>query len=135
MSLLDDRDSSVWMLTNGSAKLNSSILDESSLSPFKDNMTPTTPATLTRHFAINQTDVVTWVVDGYPYSEPKTPIIYGNVSDAWNANTTLKMPLNSTIDLILRIANNSMDTVSFALYLFFDFFSTHEFFASCTLPG
>ena len=103
------------MLTNGSAKLNSATLNERSLFPFEGNMPPTTPATVTRLFTINQTDILTWVVDGDPYSEPKTPIIYGNVSDAWNANTTLKMPLNSTIDLILRIANDSMDTVSFAL--------------------
>ncbi|KAF2178466.1 multicopper oxidase [Zopfia rhizophila CBS 207.26] len=117
VNILDDRDASVWMLTNGSAKLNSSTLSERSLSPFEGNMPPTTPATVTRHFTINQTDVVTWVVDGYPYSEPKTPIIYGNVSDAWDANTTLKMPLNSTIDLILRIANDSMDTMGHPMHL------------------
>lgn len=99
-------------------------------------MPPTTPATVTQLFTINQTDIVTWVVDGYPYSEPKTPIIYGNVSDAWNANTTLKMPFNSTIDLILRIANDSMDTVSFALRLSFDnLFSTHASYMCYTIPS
>ncbi|RAR01519.1 Conidial pigment biosynthesis oxidase PcArbB [Stemphylium lycopersici] len=117
VNILDDRDSSVWMLTNGSAKLNSATLNERSLFPFDGNMPPITPATVTRLFTINQTDIVTWVVDGYTYSEPKTPIIYGNVSDAWNANTTLKMPLNSTIDLILRIANDSMDTMGHPMHL------------------
>ncbi len=100
------------MLVNGSAKPDVSELDERQLAPFEQNMPPSAPADMTRIFTINQTDVVAWVVDGYPYSEPETPIIYGNASDGWAANTTLHMPYNSTIDIIMRIANDSMDTVS-----------------------
>lgn len=76
----------------------------------------TTLATITLHFTIYQTDVMTWVVNKSPYLEPKTLIIHGNMSDAWNAETTLKLPLNWTVDLTLRIANDLMDTVSFAVY-------------------
>lgn len=107
-----DGSDSVWMLVNGSAKPGISELDSQQLAPFEDKAPPSTPADVTRFFTINQTDVVTWVVDKYPYSEPKTPVIYGNKSDGWAANTTLHMPYNSTIDIIMRIANDSMDAVS-----------------------
>jgi L-ascorbate oxidase len=102
------------MLANGSAKLNASKLDAQQLAPFEVNMPPENPADVTRFFTISQTGVLTWVVDGYPYSEQSTPIIYGNVSDGWKANTTLHMPFNSTFDIIRKIANHSMDTVIFA---------------------
>lgn len=111
MNVRSDQDATVWMLRNGSAKIDIPTLDERSLAPFESITPPTSPSLLTRQFTINQTDVVTWVVDGYPYREPQTPILFGNTSDGWDANTTLKFPLNSTIDLILRIANDSMDTV------------------------
>ena len=103
---------SVWMLTNGSAKSSSFTLDTKLLAPLDGNIPPSEAADVTRSFAINQTDVITWVVDGYAYSESEKPIIYGNVSDGWDANTTLRMPFNATIDIIMRIANDSMDTVS-----------------------
>ncbi len=97
---------------NGSAKPNVLELDAKQLAPFEAKMPPKGPADVTRFFTINQTGVVTWVVDGYPYSELKTPIIYGNTSEVWAANTTLHMPYNSTVDIIMRIANDSMDPVS-----------------------
>lgn len=87
-------------------------MDTQLLAPLDGNTPPSDAADVTRSFAINQTDVTTWVVDGYAYSEPEKPIIYGNVSDGWGANTTLHMPFNATIDIIMRIANDSMDTVS-----------------------
>lgn len=101
-----------WMLVNGSAKLNASELDDQMLAPFDGNAPPSGPSDVTELFAINQTDIVTWVVNGQPFSEPQSPIIYGNASDGWNAATTLHMPGNSTIDLIMHVANDSMDTVS-----------------------
>ncbi len=100
------------MLTNGSAKLNASELDVMLLAAFDGNIPPSTPADRTLSFMINQTDVVTWVVDGSPYLEPERPILYGNASDGWNANTTYHLPLNSTVDIIMNIANDSMDVVS-----------------------
>lgn len=104
------------MYLNGSAKPNTSALEPQLLAPFEGNVPPSMAADVTRVFTINQTDVVTWIVDGYPYLEPETPIIYGNASDGWNANTTLHMPFNSTIDIIMRIANDSLDTVSYRLF-------------------
>jgi len=100
------------MLVNGSAKSTAPELVIERLSPFEKYTPPSTPADVTRFFTINQTDIIIWVVDEYPYSEPQTPIIYGNKSDGWAANTTLHMPYNSTIDIIMRIANDSMDAVS-----------------------
>jgi len=104
---------SVWMLTNGSATAGVETLDSSLLSPFDGNKPPTTAADLTKFFAISQTGIVTWVVDNYPYAESTTPILFGNISDGWLANTTVHMPFNSTIDIIMTVSNDSMDTVSY----------------------
>jgi len=54
---------------------------------------------------------VTWVVNKDPYAEAEIPLIYGNASDRWDASTTLHMPSNSSIDIVMNIANDSMDTV------------------------
>jgi hypothetical protein len=102
---------SSWMFTNGSAKHGNTTLVEAKLSPFEGNRPPSKAADVTRLFEVNQTDIVTWVVDRHPYSEAKVPIIYGNASDSWQANTTLHMPSNSTVDIVMSIANGSMDTV------------------------
>ena len=59
-----------------------------------------------------------WVVNGYPYSEAKMPIVYGHNSDGWNANTTLHMPYQSTVDILMRIASDSMGTVSLGPVMF-----------------
>ncbi|KAL2007605.1 hypothetical protein VTN00DRAFT_9043 [Thermoascus crustaceus] len=93
MHVIDDL-ADVWMLVNGSAKAKIPEFDPMSLRIF-----------------------VTWVVDGSPYVEPKVPIIYRNASDGWPANTTLHMPLNSTIDIIMKIANDSMDTMGHPMHL------------------
>lgn len=103
---------SVWMLTNGSATAGTATLDPSLLSPFDGNAPPNTAADLTKLFAISQTGIVTWVVDSYPYTESTTPVLFGNSSDGWQANTTVHLPFNSTIDIIMTVANDSMDTVS-----------------------
>ncbi|KAJ5350264.1 hypothetical protein N7541_007991 [Penicillium brevicompactum] len=108
---------SSWMFTNGSAKHRNTELVESKLSPFEGNKPPPKAADVTRLFEINQTDIVTWVVDRYPYSEPKIPVIYGNVSDAWQANTTLHMPSNSTVDIVMSVANGSMDAMGHPMHL------------------
>lgn len=100
------------MMTNGSAKRDVSVLNPSLLSPFDGNKPPAKMADVTKIFAINQTGIVEWVVDRYPYSEPTTPILFGNRSEAWQANTTIHVPFNSTIDIIMIVANGSMDTVS-----------------------
>lgn len=100
------------MFINGSAKAGASLLDAKNVAPFERNYSPP-PGTADRTlaFAINQTDVVTWVIDRAPFREPDIPIIYGDVSSGWNSNTTMHLPLNSTIDIILNISNRSMDTV------------------------
>ena len=72
---------------------------------------------MTRFFAINQTDVVTWVDGKEPYVEADVPIIYGNISDGWDASTTVRLPSNKTIDLVLQVANGSMDTVCHTFFI------------------
>lgn len=99
------------MLLNGSAKAQARVLNEKNLAPLNSNTPPSSPADLTKVFTINQTDPVVWVVDKYPYSEPQVPVIYGNSSDGWTANTTIHMPYNATIDVVMQIANDSMDVV------------------------
>ena len=110
-SIRDDP-ASVWTLKNGSAISGASSLDPLTLHPYAKISPPAGKADITKVFAISQTDIVTWVIDGSSYTEASTPILYGKSSDGWNANTTLHLPLNSTIDIIMYIANNSMDTVS-----------------------
>lgn len=100
------------------AKSPAGMLDAQSLAPFEQNPPPNAPATATKNFNISQTDIVVWVVNGYPYSEAKMPIVYGNNSDGWNANTTLHMPYQSTVDIVMRIASDSMDTVSLGPVIF-----------------
>lgn len=111
MSVRDDP-TSVWMLINGSAVANVSTLDAPLLRPFDGNTPPSGAADVTKAFAIKQIDIVTWVVDRYPYVEAATPIVVGNASDGWNANTTIHLPFNSTIDIIMTVANDSMDMAS-----------------------
>jgi L-ascorbate oxidase len=100
------------MLTNASATQNSALTDAQKLFQFEGNSPVTDPADLTHSFTINQIDIVTWLVDGATYVDVDIPIVYGHVSDGWQANTTLHMPSNSTIDIIMTIPNDSMDLVS-----------------------
>lgn len=111
-NVVRDDPASVWTLKNGSAVSGASSLDPRTLYPFAKVPPPAGKADVNKVFAISQTGIVTWVMDGSSYTEASTPILYGNSSDSWNANTTLHLPLNSTIDVIMYIANNSMDTVS-----------------------
>ena len=99
------------MLTNGSAKTNVSSINDAQLAPFDASPPRRTPSGETKIFTINQTGIVSWVVNGSPYSEAKTPIVYGPSSDGWNASTTIHLPSNATVDIIMRIANDSMDLV------------------------
>jgi len=105
------------MLLNGSAKAQARVLNEKNLAPLNSNTPPSSPADLTKVFTINQTDPVVWVVDKYPYSEPQVPVIYGNSSDGWTANTTIHMPYNATIDVVMQIANDSMDVMGHPMHL------------------
>lgn len=115
--LIKEDPMSTWMLLNGSATANATTLDATSLQPFVSNAPPVGAADVTKHFTINETGIVTWVMDGYPYTEPAVPILYGNTSDGWLANTTIQLPINSTIDIILKIANDSMDMMGHPIHL------------------
>jgi len=107
-----DDSASVWILKNGSAMMNASTLDTTLLQPFTSKSPPSGMADITKTFNISLTGIVTWVMSRDPYVEPSTPILYGNSSDGWNANTTLHLPSNSTIDIIMAVAGDSMDRVS-----------------------
>jgi hypothetical protein len=93
------------------SRQSASELVETKLSPFDGIGSSQKAADLTRIFNINQTDIVTWVVSHDPYAEAEVPLIYGNVSDGWKASTTLHMPSDSSVDTIMNVANDSMDTV------------------------
>ncbi|OJJ54694.1 hypothetical protein ASPSYDRAFT_49808 [Aspergillus sydowii CBS 593.65] len=112
-----DGPSNVWMLLNGSAKSDAYVINPQLLSPFTPTSPPPGPAHQTHNFLINQTGVVTWVLNDAPYSDPRIPIVQGKVSDGWLAKTTIHMPFNSTIDIIMRIANNSMDVMGHPMHL------------------
>ncbi|KAJ9634649.1 hypothetical protein H2199_008934 [Coniosporium tulheliwenetii] len=87
-------EASTWMLANGSAKLNASELDVTLLAAHRD------------------------MGGGWlSYLEPERPILYGNASDGWNANTTYHLPSNSTVDIIMNIANDSLDVMGHPMHL------------------
>ena len=108
---VQDPSTSVWMLKNGSATNNASTLDVTLLHPFESTSPRSGMADITKTFNISQTGIVTWVLDKDPYTEAKTPVLYGNSSEGWNANTTLHLPYNSTVDIIMSVADDSMDKV------------------------
>lgn len=107
-----DDPSLVWMLTNGSATSEHSLLNSRKLAPFESNSPPSKPADKTQFFAINQTGVTAWEMNKAPFKEPKMPILYGAKSEGWLANTTIRMPADSVIDIVMNVADNSLDTVS-----------------------
>jgi len=106
-----------WMLVNGSAKLNAPELDDQKLAPFEGVPPPNGPSNVTQLFAINQSGIVTWAINDHPYSEPTRPVIFGNASDGWKSATTLHMPGNATIDLVMHVANDSMDSMGHPMHL------------------
>ncbi|KAH7239745.1 Cupredoxin [Fusarium solani] len=107
-----------WMYINGSAKADAALLDPSALSPFENGTAPPSGASnKSLSFTVSQTDVVTWVIDRAPFMEPDIPLIYGENSSGWDANTTIHLPINSTIDIIMRISNKSMDTMGHPIHL------------------
>jgi len=116
MKTTQDDIASVWTLKNGSALSNATTLDPLSLRPFAKITPPLGKADVTKVFTINQTGIVEWVMDGHPYAEPSVPVVYRSSSDGWNASTTLHLLFDSTIDIIMVIANNSMDLVSNLYY-------------------
>lgn len=66
------------MQTNGTAKSGARELAETQLSPFEGNRPPSSKAAdLTRQFTINQTGIVTWVVNKDPYAEAEIRLVYG----------------------------------------------------------
>ncbi|KAM6511291.1 hypothetical protein FALCPG4_016292 [Fusarium falciforme] len=113
-----DNPAEPWMYINGSAKAGAPLLDPSALSPFENGTAPPSEgANKSLSFTISQTDVVTWVIDRAPFMEPDIPLIYGENSSGWDANTTIHLPINSIIDIIMRISNESMDTMGHPIHL------------------
>ncbi|KAB2573754.1 Laccase abr2 [Lasiodiplodia theobromae] len=110
---MTDHVSTPWMLSNGSATSNATLLSEQDL-VLAEPASPPCRADITYNLFINQTDATTWALNGTPYQTPQVPLLYSNTSDGWNASTTLHVPLNSTVDIILQVANDSMDAVSLA---------------------
>ena len=109
---VQDNPASIWMLTNGSATMNAATSDTALMSPFNGSMPPLGMVDVTKVFNISQTDILSWVINKYPYAEAAIPVLHGKSSDGWNANITLHLPSNSTIDIIMAISEDSMDTVS-----------------------
>ncbi|KID64078.1 Cupredoxin, partial [Metarhizium hybridum] len=112
-----DDPSIVWMLKNGSAKSEASLLNPWKLAPFESNSPPSKAADRTQLFAINQTGVTAWVMNKAPFTEPRVPILYGAQSEGWLANTTIRMPSNSVIDIVMNVANESLDTMGHPMHL------------------
>lgn len=78
-----DDTQSIWVLMNGSAKADASVLNNSMLGPYTPYPSPNGAANVTKTFNINQTDPVVWVIDKAPHAKATTPVIYGRISDGW----------------------------------------------------
>lgn len=100
-----------WMFTNGSAQGDASVLEVAKLAPFVPNPPPSGAADAMKVFSVNQTEPTVWVLDKARYVEANAPVVYGNTSDGWDAPTTLHMPTNASVDIIMQIAEKSMDKV------------------------
>ena|SRR5579862_3780420 len=105
-----------YMYLNGSAISGAINLNSSSLAPFATNAPPST-ADVTYNFVINQTDTTIWQINAQPFVDPIVPILFGNASEGWTANTTYFVPDNAVVDLVLSIANDSLDTMGHPLHL------------------
>jgi L-ascorbate oxidase len=104
------------MYLNGSAKSDASNLNESALSPFPAKPPPPT-ADVSFNFVINQTEPTVWVVNSQPFVDPLVPILFGNASAGWTANTTYFVPNQAVVDLVISISNDSLDTMGHPLHL------------------
>ncbi|KAG9250362.1 multicopper oxidase-domain-containing protein [Emericellopsis atlantica] len=106
------------MYVNGSAKSGAALLDALALTPFENNLSPPSGlADKTLSFMVNQTDILSWVIDRAPFEEPSIPIIYGNISLGWDSVTTRYLPINLTIDIVMGILNQSLDKMGHPIYL------------------
>jgi FtsP/CotA-like multicopper oxidase with cupredoxin domain len=104
------------MYLNGSAMGSATNLSESALSPVPANPPPAN-ATVTFNFVINQTEPTVWQINAQPFVDPIVPILFGNSSEGWTANTTYFVPDTAVVDLVLSIANDSLDTMGHPLHL------------------
>lgn len=117
MPMLGDQNQGVYMLVNGSARPMASSLRPQNLAPFDALAPPVHNSVTTKVLNINQTGIVSWVVDKYSYSEAKVPVIYGDSSNGWRADTTVFMPFNTTVDLIMKVSPDSMDVMGHPMHL------------------
>lgn len=108
------------MLLNGSAANSATMLDPSIVIPWEPPEIPPAAAKHTKinqKYVVSQTAVDTWVVDNLPFQSPDVPLIEGNKSDGWRAATTKHFPGNTTIDIILQIANDSLDQMGHPMHM------------------
>ena len=104
------------MSINGSANPGATAVDESKLNPFVP-LPPPSVADVSLYFTINQMQPTVWVINSQPFVDPVVPILFGNSSSGWSANTTYFAPANATINLLVSIANDPLDTMGHPLHL------------------
>src|SRR5271154_1887634 len=105
------------MFINGTTIPGATPLNESALAPFPAYPPPQT-SDYQYYFIINQTEPTVWQINLAPFIDPVTPILFGNVSDGWNSNTTYFVPTNaSVVDIILSISPEALDTMGHPLHL------------------
>ena len=112
--------SQTYMLLNGTAGPDTSMLVPSDLSPFSVPDLPkvsTNKTKLTERFLVNQTGTGTWEMSDKPYVQSNLPVIDGKNSSGWNALTTKRLLANVAVDIIVESANDSLSEMGHPIHL------------------
>lgn len=115
-----------YMLLNGTQRPNDAsikTLQPAALSPFDQTVLPAMTSNITKVFAISQTEMTSWIISNASYVESTVPVLFGETSTAWVANTTLHIPRHTWVDIIMTIDSASMDQMGHPMHL-----HGHKFF-------
>lgn len=106
-----------WTYVNGSAKTGVVELMPEMLEPFPGNPPPQGAAGKFVRFDIAMTMPTVWQVANTTFVEPVVPVLYGNSSSGFNANYTVHVPANTTVDVLMQVSPESMDLMGHPMHL------------------
>ena len=116
---MNEDDSEIWMLSNGSAANGATMLDPNIMLPahtMKSSALLGHPANVTFHFFIRQTGNSTWAVGTLPLGPTKTDDQAHSLSST-NILESYHIPANATVDIILEVSNTSLNSMGHSIYL------------------
>ena len=130
--VVNEDDSEVWMLTNGSATNGATMLDPNIMLPahMQDSSALSgQPANVTFRFFIQQTGNSTWTISAYTLGPAKTHDQASSLNGS-NVSAKYRVPANATVDIILEVPNTSLNNMGHPIYL-----HGHKFWILGSGPG